>query len=122
MGRSINSGPDDSTARAFVRVGFPRLLARLYRYATGTLRLAAIDADHAGDVEAVDLVHTLVEKGLSGTLTWTLPEHATDDEVVGYACSKLYGLRSTLRRKADLTRRDDDDALEERADEAPGAL
>ena len=122
MGRSTSSGPDDSTARSFVRLGVPRLLARLYRYATSTLRLAAIDADHADGVEAVDLVHTLVEKGLSGTLTWTLPEDATDEEVVGYACSKLYGLRSTLRRKADLTGRDDDDALEERADQAPGAL
>ena len=122
MSRSIRSGPDDRTARAFVRVGFPKLLAKLHRYATGTLRLAAMDADRAGVVEAVDLVNTLVAKGLDGTLIWTLAEHATDDEIVGYACRKLYGMRSTLRRKAALTLCDDGDTPDVQADEAPSAL
>jgi len=122
MSRSTCSGPDNSTARAFVHVGWTKLLAKLHRYATGTLRLAAIDADRADVVEAVDLVNTLVAKSLDGTLTWNLPAHATDEEVVGYACNKLYGMRATLRRKAALTLHDDSDALDEQADEAPDAL
>ena len=51
-----------------------------------------------------------------------LPESATDDEIVGYACRKLYGMRSTLRRKSAFTLRDDDDALDEHADGAADAL
>jgi hypothetical protein len=121
MSRSTHSGPHDSAARAFARVGFPSLLKKLYRYATGTLRLAAVDAESAGVVETVDLVNTLMEKSLSGTLIWTLPENATDEEIVASACNKLYGMRSTLRRKAALTP-GDDDALDELADEAPDAL
>ncbi len=122
MSRSTRSGRDDSTARAFVRVGFPKLVEKLYRYATGTLRLAAIDAERADMIEAVDLVNTLMEKSLSGAVTWDLPEHASDDEVVGYACRKLYGMRSTLRRRAALTVGDEDDAIDGLADEAPDAL
>jgi hypothetical protein len=118
MSRSTCSGPHDSAARAFARVGFSKLLGKLHRYATGTLHLAAIDAESADVVEAVDLVHTLVVKTLDGKLAWTLPESATDEEVVGYACKKLYGMRSTLRRKAGLTVCYDDDALDERVDEA----
>jgi len=120
MDRPKPSGSDDSAARAFARVGFPKFLAKLYRYATGTLRLAAIGAESADVVEAVDLVNALVEKGLDGRLDWALPEHATDDEVVGYGCTKLYGMRANLRR--DAARFVCDDALDALADEAPDAL
>ena len=121
MSPSRPPGPTDSPARAFLRVGLPNLAQKLYRYATSTLGLAAVDAERAEVVEAVDLVNTLVEKSLEGTLSWTLPEHATDEEIVAYACNKLYGMRSTLRRKAAFTLHDDD-ALAELADEAPRAL
>ena len=121
MSRSTRSGPQHSTARAFVRVGWASFVEKLHRYATATLRLAAIDAERAGVVEAVDLVNTLVERGLSGTLSWDLPEHATEVEIIGYACTKLYGMRSTLRRKDAFTV-GGDEAIEERADEAPDAL
>ena len=122
MSRSIRSGSDDSMARAFVRVGWTKLLSKLHRYATGTLRTAAIDADRADVIEAVDLVNTLVMKGLDGTLDWSLPEHATDEQIIGYACTKLYGMRSTLRRKSAFMLRDDGDAIEEHADAGPSAL
>jgi hypothetical protein len=121
MSRSTRSGPDDSTARAFARVGSKSFLEKLHRYATGTLHLAAIDAERADVVEAVDLVNTLVERVLDGTLIWALPEHATEEEVVGYACKKLYGMRSTLRRKAAFTLCDEG-ALDEQACDAPDAL
>jgi hypothetical protein len=101
-------------------VGVPNLLTKLYRYATVTLHLAAIGADRADVVEAIDLVNTLVTKGLDRRLLWTLDDDASDDAVVAYACKKLYGMRSTLRRKAAL--RDDLDAVEEQVDEGPDAL
>jgi hypothetical protein len=120
MDRSTPSGPEHSAARAFARVGYSSLLLKLQRYATGTLHLAAMDAESAGVVEAADLVNTLVEKGLDGTLVWTLPEHASAEEIVGHACMKLFGMRSTLRRQAARTVRDD--GVDERADASPDAL
>jgi len=102
-------------------VGLPKLLQRLYRYATGTLHLARIDAERAGSIEAFDLIQALYEKGLSGELTWDLPDDATDDEIIGAACLKMYGMRSTLLRKTALTI-GDDEALDEQADPAPDAL
>ena len=124
MSPSTRPAPADTPARAFVRVGFPTLLAKLYRYATGTLHLARIDADSADVVEAVDLVNALVETGLRGRLTWDLTEEATDEQIVAYACKKLYGMRSNLRKKAARMVGDDDarDALDELPDEAPDAL
>jgi hypothetical protein len=121
MDRRKPPGSSDGAARAFARVGWTRLLARLHRYATGTLRLAALEDGRADTVEAVDVVNTLVERGLSGSLAWTLPEHASDDEIVRYACSKLYGMRSTLRRQA-AWNVGDDDALNALADEGPDAF
>lgn len=120
MNRPTRSGSDNSAARAFACVGFPTLLAKLYRYATGTLGLAAIDAESAGVVEATDLVNTLVERGLGGTLPWSLPDHATTEQIVAHACMKLYAMRSALRKTAAYAR--GDDALDERADEAPDAF
>jgi hypothetical protein len=120
MNRTQSSGPDYRAARAFARVGLERLLAKLYLYATGTLHLAPIGAERAGVVEAADVVNTLVEQGLGGTLGWSLPEHATEEQIVGLACMKLRGMRWTLRRQAARTL--GDDALDERADPSPDAL
>ncbi len=120
MGRSMPFKPDDSAARAFARVGWEKLVARLYPYAVGSLRLAAIGDGSAGVIEAADLVNTLVEKSLDGTLGWALPEHADEDEIVGLACMKLSGMRWTLRRQA--ARTFHDDALDERPDVSPDAL
>jgi hypothetical protein len=114
------SGAIPRAARALARVGWPKVWARLLRYATSVLRLAAMDAESAGVVEAGDLVGALFEKSLDGTLAWTLQERATDDEIVAYACTKLFGMRSTLRRKA--ARTVCDDALDERPDPGPDAL
>ena len=61
-----------SSARAFARVGWPSIWAKLYLYATCTLRLATIDAETAGVVEAADLVSMLFVKSLDGKLGWTL--------------------------------------------------
>lgn len=102
MSTSIPTRSEGGTTRASHRLCSPRVLQRLYRYATGSLRLAAIDADHAGLFEAGDVVNALLEQALQGTLRWTLDERATDDELVAYACAKLNGRRSTLRRKAAL--------------------
>jgi hypothetical protein len=110
----------DSATRAFARVGWTTLLVRLHRYAVARLALAPMDAERAGVVESVDLVNTLIVRGLEGTLPWNLPEHATDDEIVGYTCTKLYGMRANLRREA--ARTSGDDALDERAAEGPDAL
>jgi hypothetical protein len=101
-------------------VGWTNVWTRLHRYATATLRLAAIGAERADVVEAGDLVNTLVEKGLDGSLSWTLPEHASNEEIIGYACAKLHGMRSNLRR--DASRAVYDDAIDERPDEGPDAL
>jgi hypothetical protein len=120
MNRSISPEPDDRPARAFARVGYKTMVAKLYAYATCVLRLAAIDAGRAGRVEALDLVHTLVMNILSGTMVWALPEHATEEEIIRYACSKLYGLLSNLRKRD--ARMSGGDALDERADGAPDAL
>jgi hypothetical protein len=56
-------------------------------------------------------------KSLAGEMTWDLPADASNEQIVSYACSKLYGMRSTLRRRADVARRDD--APDERPDEGP---
>jgi hypothetical protein len=120
MNRTQSSGSEYSAARAFARVGLERLLAKLYLYATGTLHLAAIGAERGGVVEAGDVVNTLIEKGFSGTLAWTLPEDATEEQIVGLACMKLRGMHWTLRRQAARTL--GDDALDERADPSPDAL
>jgi hypothetical protein len=114
------SAPSSSAARAFARVGWPKGWARLLRYATGTLGLAATGATRGGVVEAADLVSTLFVGALSGTLAWSLPEHATEEQIIGYACMKLHGMRSTLRRQA--ARTSPDDALDERPDPGPDAL
>jgi DNA-directed RNA polymerase specialized sigma24 family protein len=120
MNRSISNEPDDRAARAFARVGYKTMVAKLYGYATCVLRLAAIDAARAGRVEALDLVHTLVVNILSGTVVWVLPEHATDEEIVGYACTKLYGMLSNLRKHD--ARTSGGDALDQLADGAPDPL
>jgi DNA-directed RNA polymerase specialized sigma24 family protein len=120
MSPPTRPGPSDRAARAIAHVGLPNLVARLYRYARVTLHLAASDADRADVFEASDLVNALVLKVLDGTLIWTLREDATDDQIVRYACKKLYGMRSTHRRKAALF--DDGDAIDELACEAPDAL
>jgi hypothetical protein len=114
------SRSSDSAARAFARVGWPKVWARLYRYATGTLGLAAIDARRGRVFEAADLVNALCVRALLGRLDWSLPEDATDKQIIGSACTKLHGMRSTLRRKA--ARTVCDDALDERPDPGPGAL
>jgi hypothetical protein len=84
--------------------------------------------------EAADLVGTVIDKGLRGKLVWDLPARATDDEIIAYACSKLRGIHSGLRRRAarahneascpgrDGAPHDDDDddvAWGEQVDEAP---
>jgi hypothetical protein len=120
MSRPMPFKPDHSAARAFARVGWAKLVAKLHGYATGSLRLAAVGAEHAGVFEASDLVNTLVEQSLDGTLGWTLPGHATEEEIVGLACMKLSGMRWTLRRRA--ARELGDDALDERVDPSPDAL
>jgi hypothetical protein len=114
------SEPDYSAARAFARVGWPKVWARLLRYATGTLGLAAIGARRAGVVDAADFASTLVVWALGGTLAWSLPEDATDERILRYACTKLYGMRSTLRRQA--ARTSPDDAIDERPDPGPDVL
>jgi hypothetical protein len=121
MSPSTPSAPAETPAQAFVRVGFPKLLAKLYRYATGRLHLAGVDAERAGVFEAADLVNTLVVRGLSGDLKWPLGEDATEAQVAAYACKKLYGMRSTFGRKNGHTL-GDDDALDALADESPDAL
>ena len=114
------SRSNHSAARAFARIGWPKVWARLLRYATGTLGLAAIDARRGRVFEAADLVSTLVMSALGGTLDWTLPEDATDEKIMRCACTKLYGMRSTLRRRA--ARTVYDDALDERPDPCADAL
>jgi hypothetical protein len=114
------SGSNLGAARAFARVGWTTVWAALLDYATGTLRLPAPGARRAGVVEAAELVSTLLLKSVEGTLSWTLPEHATDEEIVGHACTKLFGMRSTLGRKA--ARTTTDDTLDERPDPGPDAL
>ena len=118
--RPSPSGSNHGAARAFARVGWPKVWARLLRYATSTLGLAAIGARRAGVVEAADLVSTLVMLALSGTLDWSLSEDATDEKIIHCACTKLYGMRSTLRRQA--ARTVYDDALDERPDPCADAL
>ena len=68
------SGPDHSAARALARVGWTKVWARLLRYATSVLRLAAMDAESAGVVEAGDLVGALFEKSRAGTKVRKHPE------------------------------------------------
>jgi hypothetical protein len=114
------SGPNDSAARALARVGWTKVWRRLYRYATTTLGFAAIDAKRAGVVEAADLVNTLLVLALLGRLDWNLPEHATEVQIIHAACTKLYGMRSNLRRNAAWTVHDD--ALDERPDPCADAL
>jgi hypothetical protein len=70
--------------------------------------------------EAADLVDALILKILDGKLDWDLPEHAADDDVIAYLCTKLYGRCSSLRRRAARTL--SDEALDQRADEAPDAF
>ena len=113
--------PNYTAARAFARIGWPKVWARLYLYATSTLRLAAIDAESAGVVEAADVVITLLVTSLDGALGWTLPEDATEEQILGLACAKLSGMRWTLQRQAARTV-SYDDALEEREDPGPDAL
>ena len=120
MSQTTRPGPDDSAARAFTRVGFPKLLPKLYRYATNTLRLAAIDANRAGVLEAADLVNTLVVLALAGRLSWVLGEDATEEQIVGFACTMLNGMLANFRKHA--ARSISDDALDELADEAPDAF
>jgi hypothetical protein len=119
--RSSSPGPDYTAARAFARIGWPKVWARLSLYATGTLRFAAIDAESAGVVEAADLVSTLLVTSLDGMLGWTLPEDATEEQILGLACAKLHGMRRTLQRQAARTGHYDD-ALDERPDPGPDAL
>jgi hypothetical protein len=114
------TGSDYTAARTFARLGWRTVWAALYRYATGTLGFAAIGARRAGVVEAAEVVNTLALSALAGTLDWSLPEHATDEQIMGHACMKLYGMRSTLRRKA--ARAACDDGLDERPDPGPDAL
>jgi hypothetical protein len=119
------TGSNHNAARAFARVGWPKVWATLHLYARGTLRLAAIGARRAHAIEAADLVNTLVKMSLDGTLGWTLPEHATDEEILRLACMKLHGMRWTLRRQAARTVYHDDHhdgALDERPDPGPDAL
>jgi DNA-directed RNA polymerase specialized sigma24 family protein len=120
MNRSISPEPDDRAARACARVGYKTMVAKLYAYATCVLHLAAIDAASAGRVEALDLVHTLVVNILFGKVVWALPEHATEEEIVRYACTKLYGMLSNLRKHD--ARTSGGDALDHWADDAPDAL
>ena len=115
------SEPNYGAARAFARVGWPKVWARLYLYATGTLRLAAIDAESAGVVEAADLVVTLLVTSLDGALGWTLPEEATQEQILGLACAKLHGMCWTLQRRAARTVYYDD-ARDDRADPGPDTL
>jgi hypothetical protein len=121
MSDSTRPGPDDSAARAFAMVGWPKLQERLTRYATCALRLAPIEAESCGVVEAVDLVNTLVANGLAGELCWELSQDATDAEVVAYACKKMYGMRSNLRKHAAIAL-GGDDGIDDQADEGPDAL
>jgi hypothetical protein len=114
------SGSDDRAARAFARVGWTKLLAELYRYARDTLRLAAIDAERKGLVEAMEVVNILAEASLGGTLPWDQPEDATGEQIIGLACKKLDGVCWTLYRRA--ARTCYDDALEERPDLGKDAL
>jgi hypothetical protein len=121
MARSKHPTSDPSVvARAAVRLSEPTLLAKLYRYATVTLHLAAIDAETAGVNEALDLVHTLLERGFAGELPWRLTDAATDDQLVPHACRCLFKMHANLQRRA--ARSAGDDALDGMADEAPGAF
>jgi hypothetical protein len=120
MDRSREPASDHAAARAFARVGVPKLWARLLRYATERLHLAAIDAESAGVVEAGDAVNALIVAGLSGDLVWTLRADATDDQIVEHACRKLFGMRSNLRKVA--ARSAGDDPLDELADGTPDAF
>jgi hypothetical protein len=122
MSRPKPPGSDDSAARAFARVGWVKLWPRLHDYAADRLGLAPIDAGEAGVIEAADLVDTLCEAGLAGELGWALRANATDDEVVAYACSKLRGMCSNLRKSAAAADHLGDDALSELQDDAAGAL
>jgi hypothetical protein len=111
---------DDRAARAFERVGYDKLADKLYVYATYTMRLASIGARRAGEVEALDLVGTLCMKVLEGRIVWALPEDASEEEIVGYACRKMYGMLSTLRRRG--ARTSGGDAVDDLADDAPDAF
>jgi hypothetical protein len=111
---------DDSPRRAFARVGWEDFSRRTGSYAVGTLHLAPLDADQAGVVEAADLVNTLVELALAGNLIWNLPEDATGDCIIRYACEKLRGLCANWNRHAAFSVADD--TLDERAHEGPDAL
>jgi hypothetical protein len=122
MNRSTRRDPDGNAARAFARVGWEPLLERLLRYTTCTLRYAAIDAETCGVVEATDLVNTLCARGLAGEIEWKLPPAATSDEVVGYLCKKLKGMRSNLRQHDAVAASDGDEGLRDVADDAPDAL
>jgi hypothetical protein len=102
-------------------VGFSNLSAKLHRYATGTLHLAAVGAQRAGVFEASDLVNTLLLKGLAGELPWALPEDATEDDIVRHACKMLHSMCANCHRHAALAA-GDDDAIDGLRDGAPDAL
>jgi hypothetical protein len=120
MGRSKPSETGEAAKRAFERVGGEKLLAALRSYAVRKLGFAPAGAATAGVDEELDLVGALVVKGYACELEWDLPDGATDEEVIAKACSKMRGMRSTLRRKA-ARHQGDADALDEVADGAPGA-
>jgi hypothetical protein len=101
-------------------VGWAKLWTRLHRYAVCTLRLAALDAKRAGIVEAGDLVGWVLTAGFGGELTWTLPEEATEDQIVSCACTALHGMYSNLRKRDG--RSCGDDALAQLAHGAPDAV
>jgi hypothetical protein len=120
MHRSNSPESDERAARAFARVGYEKMQARLYLYATCVLHLAAVDARRAGLYEALELVDMLFLRVLEGTVAWALAEDATEEEITRYACVKLFGMLSTLRRGS--ARTFGGDAVDELADDAPDAL
>jgi len=120
MRRPSSSQPNPAAARAFARIGYKILVAKLYRYATHKLGLPAIDAQIVGLVEAIELVNMVILKILDGTLAWGLPEHATDAQVFHDVHGKMRGVLSALRRRG--ARAVYDDALDELADEGADAF
>jgi hypothetical protein len=101
-------------------VGAKRLERELCEHATGPLHMPRAGARRQGVIEAKELVSILFLMAWAGTLVWTPPEDAPDHDVIRYACSKLRGILSTLRRWA--ARTVCDDTLAEHADLSPDVL
>jgi|HubBroStandDraft_6_1064221.scaffolds.fasta_scaffold626068_1 hypothetical protein len=109
-----------AAAKAFRRWCVPSVMQELARYATAKLRLAPIDAEVVGRVEAVELVNMMFDEGLAGRLPFDLPGDATEEQTVRYLSRRLGWMCADLFRQE--ARTASDEALDELPDETPDAF